>query len=126
MPISAMDWVRGSEFWQDGCRTFIQATCAALHYAGEPITRETIVKFVQSIPRKPSELMEGEWRKGFCHGCLAKVYDKAEEHDRQQIMDYFLKYFPERSWVCQETLIDSVVGILEGIPWEEFQCITKG
>jgi hypothetical protein len=126
MALDVMDSIRGHEFWRDGLRTMAQAVCTALHYAGEPITKETILKFIDSMPRNPSKLVTEEWQRGYCSLCLEKAYAKLDEADKRQFIDYFARYFPERYWVCQEMLIDSFIGIFDGIPWEEFQCPTKG
>jgi hypothetical protein len=126
MAANLMDLVRGSELWRDGCRMMACATCVVLRVAKEPITPENIIKFLDGLPRKSSELTTEEWQKSYCGICLEKAHAEMEEPIKRLVTDYFLRYFPDRSWTCQEMLIDSFVGILEGIPWEDLQGKAEG
>jgi hypothetical protein len=101
------------------------AVCETLRIAKEPVTRENIIKFLRSLPRKQHELITPEWQNSYCSLCLEKAYVSLEEPDKGWIVDYFIRYFPERWWMCQETMIDGFIGLLDGILWEAFQCPTN-
>jgi hypothetical protein len=126
MAIDPMDTVRGCEFWRDGCRTMAAVICATLSAAKEPITPRNIIRFLHSLPRKHSEVATEEWQKSYSGLCVERAYKTLEEPERGELAEYFLRYFPDRFWMCQATMIDGFVGLLEGISWEEFQCPTSG
>ena len=62
MAVNPLDYVRGCEFWRDGCRTMGAALCEILRLAEEPVTKDNIIKFLRSLPRNPgqSHLILGE------------------------------------------------------------------
>jgi hypothetical protein len=122
MGLSPMDMMRGYEFWRDGCRMMAMAICHTLRMAKEVVSLENIIRFVSSLPRKPSDLKDESWQKQYCYTCLAKAFDAASQSDKDILTDYFLVYFPGRTWLCQETLIDAFMGILSGIDGFNIHC----
>lgn len=115
----AMDMIRGENFWRDGCRMMAIAIYETLRLAGEEGTAENVIKFVLSLPRNRAELATEAWRKEYCCACLEKMHrSNAPEKDRYLLADYLITFFPDRNWWCQETLIDSFVGIYQVIEEE--------
>lgn len=126
MAVDPMDMVQGFAFWRDGCRMMAGAICEALRSAKEPITPDNIIVFVSSLPRSRHDLNNEVWQKGYCSCCLAKAFGSGHNgnvnpHDNP-LVDYFLRYFVDRNWTCQDMLIDAVIGIFSGISWEDWAC----
>jgi hypothetical protein len=116
MPLEAMDMMRGYAFWRDCCAVMTNNVCECLRLAGERITVANIIRFVESLPKSPSDVWEDSWREqSYCYYCLRTADEKKDEAERaktEKLGRYFLVYFPERGYLAQETMIDSVVGIL--------------
>lgn len=115
MALNAMDMMRGYEFWRDGCRMMAIAVCETLRMAKEPVTLENIVKFVSTLPRTSGDLTSESWQQKYCHKCLDKAVEAGSPEVTKLLADYFLVYFLDRTWLCQDTIIDAFIGILSGI-----------
>jgi len=100
MALDMMDMARGYEFWRDGCRAMAMVVCETLRLANEPVTSANIIKFVTSLPRKESEPALESWQKGYCGSCLEKAFAAAPKEDAEMLLDYIVRYFPNRTWVC--------------------------
>ena len=115
MSLEPIDVIPRYAFWQDGCRTLVVNTCAALRLAGEPVTPGYVLAFIDSLPRHSGDLTE-EWRKSFCSRCLEKAYvNTGNQHRMTPLEEYFLVYFVERDSTAQAMLIEACRGILGGI-----------
>jgi hypothetical protein len=120
MPLEAMDMMRGYAFWRDCCAVMTNNVCEGLRLAGERITVANIIRFVESLPKSPSDVGGDSWRgRSYCFQCLLTADKRLEEEGDlarakgDKLSRYFLLYFPERGYLAQETMIDSVVGILD-------------
>src|ERR1700722_509806 len=98
MTLEPIDVIPRLSFWGDGCRAMAQNVCKVLQRASEPVTAENILAFVRSLPRAVYDLSYENWQKQYCSRCLEKAYAQA---GRDELMDYFTRYFPERDHVCQ-------------------------
>ena len=117
MPVEMIDMMRGYEFWQEGCSRMSGMVCELLRMAGKPVTLATVLRVVKSLPRQPTDLVSEEWRQmAYCYKCLeiaqSKAVSEIEAKRFEFLSTYFLLYFPQRTRLAQETMIDSFVGIL--------------
>ena len=118
MPLEAMDMMRGYAFWRDCCAVMANNVCECLRLAGEQVSIANIIRFVESLPKSRSDLLDDpRWREqSYCYQCLLRADKKLEEEANRargdKLFGYFLQYFPERGYLAQETMIDSFVGIL--------------
>lgn len=112
MNFEQVDAVPGFEFWREGCHAFAKNTCRVLMLAGAEDTAKSALDFIRTLPRRPGQLESPEWRAGFCQQCLEKAY--AVSPEGQEAVDYFLNYFPDRSYLAQSMLIDSFLGFMCG------------
>lgn len=115
MALMPMDVMWRYEFWRDGCRMMAMVVCVVLRASKEPLTLKNVISFVSSMPRRPQDLTSDWWKNGFCSTCLEKAYNALPRSETEVLTDYVLRYFPERSRICQEMLIDAFIGILTGI-----------
>jgi hypothetical protein len=120
MPMHAMDFTIGEDFWLDGCRMMAAVIRETLRLAKEPETPANVIKIVQSMLRSTSEQSYETFKKGFCASCLEKVYNgDSPKEEKNVLMDYYLKFFPSRRWATQEMIVASFVGILQGLDLEQ-------
>jgi len=120
MSVEMIDMMRGYEFWREGCGRMSGMVCELLRMAGQPVTLATVQRVVESLPRRAADLACAEWcKRSYCCECLELAHSKAvnEIGDKQFdfLCDYFLAYFPNRTMLAQETMIDSFVGILRAL-----------
>jgi len=120
MSIEMIDMMRGYEFWLEGCGRMSANVCKLLRMAGQPVTLATVLGVVQSLPRQRADLTSAEWRQSsYCCKCLQKAEPKAVTEIEAKrfglLAEYFLGYFPQRTTLAQETMIDSFVGILRAM-----------
>ena len=119
MALDPLDLIPEFAFWRDGCRTMAENICKLLRLAGEPVTRERIVAFLSTLPRRPNDLASELWQNGYCFACLEKAQDNMPPEDRGTqelgLGGYFLCYFVDRSYLRQALVIDAFLVILGGL-----------
>ena len=111
--LDPIDLIPEFAFWRDGCRAMSANICTVLQRAGEDIKRSNILSFLHSLPRSYHDLTSEMWSKGYCHEYLEKAFPNMNGMS-DPVMDYFVVYFPARSYVSQMMLIDAFIGILDG------------
>lgn len=117
--LDPIDLIPEFAFWRDGCRTLAKNVCKVLTLVGEEISDDNILAFIKWLPRNRSELESPAWKASYCCRCLEKMFNNMPEEQRNKgldnpLMDYFLQYFPARTYVSQLMLIDAFVGIITG------------
>ncbi len=120
MPVEMIDMMRGYEFWREGCERMRASVCELLRLAGKSVTLANVLRVVESLPKNRSHAVPEEWReKSYCCNCLELAHAKAvNEIDAARfdfLFAYFVDYFPQRTTLAQETMIDAFVGILRGL-----------
>jgi hypothetical protein len=123
MALEVTDTMHGHESWRYECRTMARAFCEVLRCANEPVTPANIIRFVSSLPRKPSDLMDTAWQQKYCFTYLDKAHETMKPELKDVLFECLLVHFPNQTWQRQETLIDAFVGILSGI--EGNPCFTS-
>lgn len=106
-------------FWMEGCGTLIQGVCLMLRISGHPVTRETIVRFVRSLPMLMVQLDGEAWKAGFCNEVCKEAFNRSRGTGREAVVDeiihYFASTFVMRSACTKEMLHDSVLGVVMGL-----------
>lgn len=119
MSVEMIDMMRGYEFWREGCGRMCGIVCELLRMAGQPVTLASVLRVVESLPRRRTDLASPEWRQEYCYKCLETAHTNAVSEIETKRFDfvanYFVFYFPQRTWLAQETMIDSFVGILRAL-----------
>lgn len=117
--LDQLDLIPSWAFWREGCHIFAKNVCKVMELALHDYTEADVFAFVRSLPFAPSHLLKPEWENGFCSQCLKKAFEKVPETDRKEfennVLDYFLRYFPDRDRISKWMLIDAFVGFNSGI-----------
>jgi len=112
-------------FFKEACETMARKACELLPLAGEPVTAESIAKFVASIPMDRGELSDGSWRDGFFFHSMAKANDlHPSGQDRArfvELADYFLSFIERERSAALGMLIAAFSGVLGGIEWSDLK-----
>jgi len=107
-----------SSFLREGCATLVANMCRAFYLADVPLDRERMLAFVRTLPELPSDIMNNDWRTGFCFKLLGAAFtQKRDEATRIEIMDYFLERIPYLSWRPGRALRESAIGFISGFDW---------
>lgn len=102
------------EFWREVSAELTRNIQSMLRTAGEPVTRETIMQFVESLPWSSTDLDDPEFRQRFCYATCQHAY-QADEEWADELVDYFFVAFVLRPRMIQKMLRECVLGVLEGM-----------
>jgi hypothetical protein len=105
--------------WRDGCRMMASNVCAALRMAGEPVTPQNVLAFVNSLPLSVGDLTSVEWAGDFCGRCVKKAHTNGADERIKPVLEDFIRYFVGRSTIARWLLLDAFNGILGGITVDE-------
>jgi hypothetical protein len=103
-------------FWQEGCEAMVRNISEILRLAGEPVTAENVCKFARTMAVWPEELKSEWWRQKYCCRCMERAFTKTRDTAYfdlfQKAEQWLLVYFPKRTQIAKEMMIDATVGVL--------------
>ena len=117
-PVDAID---GYEFWRDACSAMTKYICQMLRLAEHPITLENVRLVAHDLLVTRDEPLTARLREGtFFSTLIHKIDERQHSADEslkaemQASADYF-RYFINRNRYAQEMLIESVIGVINGL-----------
>lgn len=100
------------EYWRGISAELTRNIQSMLRTADEPVTRDTIMLFVESLPRASADLNDPEFRRGFCYVTCQKAH-QADREWADELVDYFFVAFVLRPRMIQKMLRECVLGVLD-------------
>jgi hypothetical protein len=114
-----MDTIPHYVFWREGCTKITKYACYLIRMAGDPVTPAAIMKFMSSAPRDRAQLLNDDWRRGYCSMVMERsnaVADgMADQEGWNEAFCHFVDYLPARKWDTAEMLIETVAGVMGGL-----------
>ena len=107
------------EFFRTACTEAGLYACRLLELAGMPVTVVSAMMVIESVPRKPEELMDDGWGHGYCGHALRMAQERctgnADEAAFRLVEEYFTRYIPTRSLATIDMLGGAFCGVLGGL-----------
>lgn len=115
-----LDIMPSYAFWREGCRTLMANVCFTLRRAKVSVTKETVLRFIRSMPVHSAYLSDPSWTGSFCDECCKAAFEGSSSDDEEfrEVVKYFFVYLLDRSLIARHMLIDSAVGILSGFDFD--------
>lgn len=103
-------------FLRDACAVLISNAAELLTLADQPVTQESILAVVKSMPTSVEQLRCPIWRQQPCSKALEsatrKTHDTNDRGRYLRLCEYFLEYIPSRSYVGLDLLQAAFCGVL--------------
>lgn len=105
-----------SEFFSEQGRILLCNTIDLLRLAGEPVTFRTIGRLIESMPKHPLDLEEGDWHNSFSFNMLRRADERSTTPDQRDLNEivsgYWLHAFPSMNERTRGDILATVEGAL--------------